>query len=189
MLHRLNLSLVLSTLTIAACALTLSLPAQAAVDNAAPAKKAPKKAKSKKVAPPVVADEEAADTKDAVQTDFNCAAGHSFSVFRKHDDNEHIALRWKQRLLRLTRVTTDTGADRFESVKHSLVWIGIPAKSMLLDAKKGQQLANDCKSAEQLKADANPATTQSSLTAPAAAPASPANLTAPAAAPATPVSQ
>jgi hypothetical protein len=52
----------------------------------------------------------------------------------------------------MTRVETSTGAHRFESRRQGLVWIGIPAKGILLDSKKGQQLANDCKSAEQLKA-------------------------------------
>ena len=143
-------------LILASCAALLALPSQAVTPDAAGtkkvSKKVSKKSNTKKVAP-VAVDEEVADINDAIQTEFNCAAGHSFSVYRKSDDNEHIALRWKAKLMRLTRVSTDTGADRFESVKHSLVWIGIPAKSMLLDAKKGQQLANDCKNAEQLKAD------------------------------------
>lgn len=147
----------LTHLILASCAALLTLPAQAVTPDATGTKKVSKKTKTKKVAP-VAVDEEVADINDAVQTEFNCAAGHRFSVYRKTDDNEHIALRWKEKLMRLTRVSTDTGADRFESVKHSLVWIGIPAKSMLLDAKKGQQLANDCKNAEQLKAD-SPATT------------------------------
>ncbi len=149
----------LAQLVLAGCALLLTLPAQAATADAATgSKKVTKKSKTKKAAP-VIADEEAFDTKDAAQTEFNCATGHSFSVYRKNDDTEHIALLWKSKLMRLTRVVTDTGADRFESVKHSLVWIGIPAKSMLLDPKKGQQVANDCKTAEQLKMDA-PTTTE-----------------------------
>ncbi|MCY1251071.1 hypothetical protein D9M72_647880 [compost metagenome] len=31
------------------------------------------------------------------------------------------------------------------------MWIGIPAKGMLLDSKQGRQLANECKDAEQAK--------------------------------------
>ena len=37
-----------------------------------------------------------------------------------------------------------------------IVWIGIPAKGILLDSRKGQQLANECKSAEQLKPSTTP---------------------------------
>ena len=43
------------------------------------------------------------------------------------------------------------------SIVMGLVWIGIPAKGLLLDSKKGQQLANECKNAEQMKAAAAPA--------------------------------
>jgi hypothetical protein len=69
----------------------------------------------------------------------------------------------------MTRVSTSTGADRFENRMHGLVWIGIPAKGMLLDSKKGLQLANECKSPDQLKAEA---AKTSAEPAPAAAPAS-----------------
>src|SRR3569832_1606476 len=65
--------------------------------------------------------------------------------------DKHIAIRWKKRPSRLTWVDTTTGANRFENRSQGLVWIGIPAKSMLLDAKKGHQHANVCKNAEQLK--------------------------------------
>ncbi|MEF9927680.1 MAG: hypothetical protein RR804_07565, partial [Massilia sp.] len=66
-------------------------------------------------------------------------------------DDKHIALRWKKRLHRLSRVGTTTGANRFENRLYGLVWIGIPAKGMLLDSKQGRQLANECKDAEQAK--------------------------------------
>ena len=51
----------------------------------------------------------------------------------------------------MTRVGTSTGASRFENTTFGLVWIGIPAKSMLLDSKANRQLANECKNAEQSK--------------------------------------
>jgi hypothetical protein len=34
---------------------------------------------------------------------------------------------------------------------YGLIWIGIPAKGMLLDSKQNRQLANECKDAEQAK--------------------------------------
>ena len=84
--------------------------------------------------------------------DYDCALGDKVTIFSNPTDDAHIALRWSKRLHRLTRVETSTGAHRFENRRQGLVWIGIPAKGILLDSKKGQQLANDCKSAEQLKA-------------------------------------
>lgn len=77
--------------------------------------------------------------------DYQCELGNSLTVFTHPEDDQHVAMRWKKRIYKLARVVTSTGALRFENVKNGLVWIGIPAKSMLLDAHKGQQLANECK--------------------------------------------
>ena len=65
-------------------------------------------------------------------------------------DDAFVALRWNKQLLRMRRISTTTGAIRFESKRHGLVWIGIPSKSLLLDSKKGQQLANECKNLQQV---------------------------------------
>ncbi|MBI3231443.1 MAG: hypothetical protein HYZ45_15135 [Burkholderiales bacterium] len=107
-----------------------------------------KKASKKSKAAPVLADENP-DTKDATSTEFECEAGNKLTIYNHATDEQHVALRWKNKLAQLTRVDTSTGANRFENTRLGLVWIGIPAKGMLLDAKKGQQLANECKSAEQ----------------------------------------
>ncbi len=44
---------------------------------------------------------------------------------------------------------TDTGAVRLEDKKSGIVWIQIPAKSMLMNAKIGQRVADGCVMAEQ----------------------------------------
>lgn len=86
--------------------------------------------------------------------DFHCEMGNKLTIYKNDDDDKHIAIRWNKRINRLTRVTTTTGANRFENRKVGLVWIGIPAKGILLDSKKGQQLANECKNAESTTAEA-----------------------------------
>lgn len=86
--------------------------------------------------------------------DFNCEMGNKLTIYKNDDDDKHIAIRWNKRINRLTRVTTTTGANRFENRKVGLVWIGIPAKGILLDSKKGQQLANECKNVEAATAEA-----------------------------------
>ena len=45
---------------------------------------------------------------------------------------------------------TTTGALRFENPHWGLIWIGIPAKGILLDSKLNRQLAHECKNAEQM---------------------------------------
>jgi hypothetical protein len=97
------------------------------------------------------------DTAGHVSLDYNCALGDKVTKIANDTDDKHIALRWNKRLMRLTRVDTTTGANRFENRRQGMVWIGIPAKGILLDSRKGQQLANECKSAEQLKPSTAPA--------------------------------
>ena len=135
------------------------------------AKKAPAKSTKKKAAAATAAgaagaaaaaagtDEEdrEPDTAGTTGLDYDCALGDKVTIFSNASDDKHIALRWNKRLLRLTRVDTTTGAHRFENRRQGMVWIGIPAKGILLDSKKGQQLANECKSAEQLKPSTLPA--------------------------------
>jgi hypothetical protein len=82
----------------------------------------------------------------ATATQFYCELGNKVTTYQHAGEKQSITLRWKNRLLHLVRVDTNTGANRFENRQHGLVWINLPAKSILLDSKKGQQLANECKS-------------------------------------------
>ena len=56
-----------------------------------------------------------------------------------------IDLTWKGSTYAMLPVATSTGALRFEDRASGLVWIQIPSKSFLLNAKIGQQVANECK--------------------------------------------
>lgn len=120
-----------------------------AVDHAKPTKK---KAKKKEAAAPATSseDDSVPDTASAKSVDYKCDQGNSLTLYHHAEDQQHVALRWKNRLLQMTRIDTSTGANRYENTRAGLVWIGIPAKGILLDAKKGQQLANECKNAEQI---------------------------------------
>lgn len=79
-------------------------------------------------------------------TEYKCELGNSLVMYAHPEDNQSIAMRWRNRLYKLTRVETSTGAHRFENEKMGLVWINIPSKGMLLDSRRGHQLANECKS-------------------------------------------
>jgi hypothetical protein len=115
--------------------------------------KSSKHAKAKKEAP---ADDIAADTEpepditDTVVVAYACELNNKVTIYKNEQDDAHIALRWKNRLQRLERVGTTTGALRFENVRTGLIWIGIPSKGILLDSKMNRQLANECKNAEQI---------------------------------------
>lgn len=89
------------------------------------------------------------DITDTKVTEYACELGNKITIYTNDTDDSHIALRWKQRLHRLARIGTTTGALRFENPHYGLIWIGIPSKGILLDSKLNRQLANECKNAEQ----------------------------------------
>lgn len=148
-----------SVLMAAAIALTLS-PAQAETAATA-AKPAAKKAAAKKPARKTAAkkaaaheDEPEADVTGSIVTEYGCRDGKMITVFRNPDNPDRVAIRWGNRITTMKRVETASGAERLEHEKRGLVFIGIPAKSMLLDTRNGRQLANDCMSPEQQAAAA-----------------------------------
>lgn len=89
------------------------------------------------------------DITGATAVEYKCELGNTLTIYQHAGDPSTIALRWKKKLVRLTRVGTTTGALRFENTLRGLVWIGIPTKGILLDSKRGRQLANNCKNPEQ----------------------------------------
>lgn len=94
-------------------------------------------------------DDSIPDINESTTYEYRCEMNDVLNIYTNADDNNHIALHWKNRLYRLHRIMTTTGANRFENTKAGLVWIGIPTKGMLLDSRRGQQLANECKTAGQ----------------------------------------
>lgn len=75
---------------------------------------------------------------------FHCELGNHVEVRADPHRPDAIRLDWKGRAYPLLAVATSTGALRYEDAASGHVWIQIPAKSMLLNAKAGQQLANEC---------------------------------------------
>ncbi len=92
-----------------------------------------------------------ANIEGSVVNNFNCELSNKVTTYYNASDDRHIAIRWKNKVHRMRRIGTSTGANRFENRKAGLVWIHIPSKAMLLDSRKGQQLANECRDPEQAK--------------------------------------
>lgn len=82
--------------------------------------------------------------------EYKCELNDSFTFYINQDDDKRAKLRWKKNLYELQRVDTTTGANRFENKKAGLVWISIPTKAMLFDSINGKQLANECKTVNQI---------------------------------------
>jgi membrane-bound inhibitor of C-type lysozyme len=153
----LNKSIIAACLALAAASLCAAPSALASQNKPVKAKAGKSsKAKAAKAEPEAVPDGPDADITDTVTTEYNCELGAKVTIFHNESDDSHIAIRWKKRIHRLEKVGTTTGARRFENPTFGLIWIGIPAKGMLLDSKLNRQLANECKNADQEKADLAP---------------------------------
>lgn len=61
----------------------------------------------------------------------------------------HFDVEGKGFKYRMAPVATSTGAVRLEDQKGGAVWLQIANKSMLMDQKRGQRLADECMSPEQ----------------------------------------
>ena len=62
----------------------------------------------------------------------------------------HFNIEGKGFKYRMTPVVTSTGAVRLEDAKGGAVWLQIANKSMLMNQKIGQRLADECMSSEQI---------------------------------------
>ena len=132
----------------------LSSTVMAEADNSPTKKNVPRKAVSSQEKIALIKeddeDNQVLDVTGSIVTEYSCDHGNKITFYQNPGDEIFIALLWNKQILRMRRVVTTTGAVRFESKRHGLVWIGIPAKSLLLDSKKGQQLANECKNSQQM---------------------------------------
>jgi membrane-bound inhibitor of C-type lysozyme len=148
--------------TLAACACALAVASLCSPASASPETNHPKATKVlKHKAKPKKADAETSvfddkndpepDITDTQTTEYRCELGNKITIYTNDKDTDHIALRWKNRVHRMNRVGTTTGAMRFENPVFGIIWIGIPSKGILLDSKLNRQLANECKNAEQSK--------------------------------------
>ena len=131
-----------------------TLPLTYGAAQAEPASKTAKKTAKKpaKQAATTTQDSEAISVAGLTSSQYSCELGNKFTVYKKSDDPSFINLQWRNKMHRMLRKATTSRADRYEDKQTGLVWINIPAKSMLLDIKKGSQLANECRNPEQRKA-------------------------------------
>jgi len=96
-----------------------------------------------------------AQAKDTVTTAghvsslYHCDLGNKITVYKNAADDSYVNVRWREKVYHMPRQSTTTGAERYENKSDGLVLISIPSKSMLLDSRKGRQLANECRNHEQ----------------------------------------
>jgi hypothetical protein len=78
---------------------------------------------------------------------FTCELGRQVLIKEVANDSNSMIVNWQKRDITLRGGHTASGALRYEDARSGLAWIIIVGKAMLLDTRKGQQLANECKPA------------------------------------------
>ncbi|MCL4676712.1 MAG: MliC family protein [Pararhodobacter sp.] len=76
---------------------------------------------------------------------YKCELNRNVMVRTIAADGASIVLAWGGRDHAFKAVQARTGALRFENADEGLVWLVIVGKAMLLDTRKGKQLANECR--------------------------------------------
>ncbi len=79
-----------------------------------------------------------------------CELGQSVTLTADSKSPNQFYLQFKKESFHLTPVKTSTGAIRLEDDAKGAVWIQLPSKSMLMNSKLGQRLADECKSSQQV---------------------------------------
>jgi hypothetical protein len=155
MLQKTTLSLTLALAAALAClpasASDAAKPPAAKPAATKPAAKAPAK---KPAAPAAAAAATAAAVAltpgqlDAAQRVFtgkaDCEFGEKIDVAAIDGKPGHFHLKHKTATYTLVPEETTTGAVRLEDKRAGIVWLQIPAKSMLMNAKIGQRVADNC---------------------------------------------
>ncbi|MCA0174869.1 MAG: hypothetical protein LCH73_01055 [Proteobacteria bacterium] len=156
-------ALLLSLAAASASAQTPSQPAAPSGAQKAPAKKAPakkaastKKAAAKKapepepeVPPPPADDAQRAAAALVYTGPYACELNKTLSVTPDAQHEAYMDVLFGKTRYLVKPVLSTTGAVRLEDVKGQALMVQIAQKSMLLDVKVGQRLADDCVSEKQ----------------------------------------
>jgi hypothetical protein len=80
-----------------------------------------------------------------------CELGNAVSVTPDAGQPGSYWVQMRQHRFHMTPVTTTTGAVRLEDSHAGAMWLQLPHKSMLMNSKLGQRMADECQSANQLE--------------------------------------
>lgn len=125
---------------------------------AAPKAAKPAKPATEAAAPqPVALTQGQLDAAGRVYTgEASCEFGEKVQLTPMDGQPGHFQLAYKKARYHLVPEETTTGAVRLEDHRAGIVWLQIPAKSMLMNSKIGQRMADNCLHAEQRSAAVAP---------------------------------
>ena len=78
-----------------------------------------------------------------------CELGNSVTVTPDSQQASRFIVQMKKNTYYMTPVETTTGAVRLEDAQAGAMWLQLPNKSMLMNSKLGQRMADECQSDHQ----------------------------------------
>ncbi len=79
-----------------------------------------------------------------------CELGNSVTVTPDPQQPARFIVQMKKNTYLMTPVATTTGAVRLEDPQAGAMWLQLPHKSMLMNSKLGQRMADECQSDHQI---------------------------------------
>ena len=79
-----------------------------------------------------------------------CELGNSVTVTPDPQQPSRFVVQMKKYTYLMTPVETTTGAVRLEDAQAGAMWLQLPNKSMLMNSKLGQRMADECQSDHQV---------------------------------------
>lgn len=76
---------------------------------------------------------------------YRCESGQNVQIQRDTINSNLIEISWQGNRRTLLRYDSTSGLPRYEDRQHGLLWIDLPWKGVLMDARSGRPLANECK--------------------------------------------
>ena len=76
---------------------------------------------------------------------YRCELNQNVQFEKVSADRKTAVLKWGKKNYAMKAVDTATGAIRYEDKASGMVWLMVANKSMLLNQKHGQRLADECK--------------------------------------------
>lgn len=79
-----------------------------------------------------------------------CELGNSVTITPDPQQPSRFIVQMKKNTFHMTPVETTTGAVRLEDAQAGAMWLQLPHKSMLMNSKLGQRMADECQSDHQV---------------------------------------
>ena len=102
------------------------------------------------VSPPDLSPDQLAIADHVYTGNLGCELGASVRIARDDNAPGYFDVQLRNQKYRMSPVPTTTGTIRLEDPKAGVMWLQVLNKSMLMNQKIGQRLADECRSPEQI---------------------------------------